>query len=140
MIQIYNYNIFPNDIDSMFRGGVHQASGNILANGKLYFRVLKLYFEIINKNVICADSQLPYLFQNFQRSTYAFVKIKHQFRSIELNYLYFIEAAIERCCTKICFKRFPQKIFYNDVFLQWSKSCRKAFISIADLINYRKQS
>ena len=52
MIQIYNYNIFPNDTDSMFRGGVHQASGNILANGKLYFRVLKLYFEIIDKNVI----------------------------------------------------------------------------------------
>ena len=23
MIQIYNYNIFPNDIDNMFRGGVH---------------------------------------------------------------------------------------------------------------------
>ena len=33
-----------------------RLSGNILANGKLYFRVLKLYFEIIDKNVICADS------------------------------------------------------------------------------------
>ena len=33
-----------------------------------------------------------------------------------------------------------QKVFYNKVFLQWSKSQSKAFISIADLINYCKHS
>ena len=33
-----------------------------------------------------------------------------------------------------------QKVFYNNVFLQWSKSSSEAFISIADLINYRKHS
>ena len=31
-------------------------------------------------------------------------------------------------------------VFFIEVFLQWSKSSTKDFISITDLINYRKYS
>ena len=66
------------------------------------------------------------------------VKIKHQLRSIKSNYLHFIEAAIERCLKSFLNK--VVEVFLNEVFLLWSKSCRKTFISIADLINYSKYS
>ena len=52
----------------------------------------------------------------------------------------FIESAIEALLKDAPQKAVLQKVFYNEVFLQWSQSSTKAFISITDLINYRKHS
>ena len=48
---------------------------------------------------------------------------------------------IDRCSTRRCsVKSCSAKGVQQQNFLQWSKSSSEAFISITDLINYRKHS